>query len=127
MERAAAECEVEEAIREGLARRAESERRWMRAAAEAERAALEAERAAPLLKLEAEGDMPVTTSTWLRTPIWLCPVTPPGVATPCPLPLSPLLPFLSLAPALGTSAIGVGIRAACERRAAAWVGIRAAA
>ena len=24
----------------------------------------------------------VTTPTWLRTPIWLCPVTPPGGATP---------------------------------------------
>ena len=58
MERAVAECEAEEAIREGVARRAESERRWMRAAAEAERAALEAERAAPLPKLETEGDMP---------------------------------------------------------------------
>ena len=52
------QCEAEEAIREGLARRAESERRWMRAAAEAERAALEAECAATLLKLETEGDMP---------------------------------------------------------------------
>ncbi len=49
MDRAVAECEAEEAIREGLTRQAESERRWMRAAAEAERAALEAERAAPPL------------------------------------------------------------------------------
>ena len=66
---------------------------------------------------------PVTTSA---TPTRLSPVTPPGGAPPSPPPPPPLLPFLSLAPALGISAIGVGIRAACGRRAAAWVGTRVA-
>ena len=78
MERAVAECEAEEAIREGLARRAESERRWMRAAAEAERAALEAERAAPLLKLETEGDMPCDDSDLAPDPDLALPGYTPG-------------------------------------------------
>ena len=78
MERAVAECEAEEAIREGLARRAESERRWMRAAAEAERAALEAERAAPLLQSETEGDMPRDDSDLAPDPDLALPGYTPG-------------------------------------------------